>query len=341
MHECLPLPTLLSQALVAFTIEFDNEAEWQMPHRTTRHGSKERSLHAPFLVSMVMWSNCMQFVGEERVPVRELERRARTTTNLPGMQRWGYIVLEPDPTDRRPKPPRAGWLVRSTSAGRKAQAVWRPLFGTIEKRWQRRFGQDKVGQLRKSLWAVVNQIDLELPDCLPILKYGLFTKGPEYARRAAAHSEEGSRLPLSALLSRVLLAFAINFEAESELSLAICANIVRVLDEKGVRVRDLPFLTGLSKEAINMAMGVLRKKGLAVVQADSSGGRAQLARLTPKGGKARDAYRQLLGIIEERRQARFGKETIGALRTSLERIVGDPNASPSRLLRGLEPYPDG
>jgi hypothetical protein len=29
----LPLPTLLSQALVAFTIEFDNEFERQMPHR--------------------------------------------------------------------------------------------------------------------------------------------------------------------------------------------------------------------------------------------------------------------------------------------------------------------
>jgi hypothetical protein len=35
----LPLTALLSQVLVAFTIEFDNEFERQMPHRTTRHGS--------------------------------------------------------------------------------------------------------------------------------------------------------------------------------------------------------------------------------------------------------------------------------------------------------------
>ena len=60
--------------------------------RTTRHGSAAGSPHAPWLVSLVMWSNCMQFVGEEGVPVRELERRARTTTNLAGMQRWGYIA---------------------------------------------------------------------------------------------------------------------------------------------------------------------------------------------------------------------------------------------------------
>lgn len=56
-----PLPTLLSQALVAFTIEFDNEAERLIAHRTTTHGSAIRpgggSLHAPWLVSLVMWSN--------------------------------------------------------------------------------------------------------------------------------------------------------------------------------------------------------------------------------------------------------------------------------------------
>jgi len=33
----LPLSALLSQALVAFTIEFDNAAELQMQHRTSRH----------------------------------------------------------------------------------------------------------------------------------------------------------------------------------------------------------------------------------------------------------------------------------------------------------------
>jgi len=45
----------LSYALVAFTIEFDNEFERQMPHRTTRHRSAARSRNGPWLVSMVMW----------------------------------------------------------------------------------------------------------------------------------------------------------------------------------------------------------------------------------------------------------------------------------------------
>jgi hypothetical protein len=83
------LPTLLSQVLVAFTIEFDNEFERQMPHRTTASsgaGSREGS----WLVSMVMWSNLMQFVGEEGVTAGELQRLARTEKpSLAGMERWG------------------------------------------------------------------------------------------------------------------------------------------------------------------------------------------------------------------------------------------------------------
>ena len=343
MGEQLPLPALLSHVLVAFTIEFDNEYERRMPHWTTRQGKSAGTLGAPWLVSLVMWSNCMCFVSEAGVAVRELERLARTKTNLAGMERWGYVVVEPDPADARPKPPRSAWLVRPTAAGRKAQEVWRPLFGEIESRWQKRFGKDAIEELRKSLWAVAGQLDIELPDCLPILGFGLFSKGTEYERRAAGVDDDGSRLSLSlpVILSRVLLAFALDFENESDLSLAISANVVRVLDEQGVRVRDLPSLTGVSKEAIAVSMSFLTKRGYAVVESETSGGRAKVARLTPKGRKAQEAYRQLLGSIELRWQKRFGKDTVRGLRDSMERLVGVPTAELSPLFRGLEPYPDG
>jgi DNA-binding MarR family transcriptional regulator len=339
----LPLSALLSQALVAFTIEFDNEFERQMPHRTTNHGSTAGPRQGPWLVSLVMWWNCMRFVGEEGLPVAELETLARTKTNLNGMQRWGYIVVEPDPADRRPKPPRSSWVIRATPKGRKAQEVWQPLFGAIETRWQERFGKEHIDQLRESLWAPISQFDVELPDCLPILGHGLFSRGPDHKGRAPAGGAGGigSRLPLPALLSRALLAFAIEFERESELSLAIAANVVRVLDEKGVRLRDLPLLSGVSKEAISMAMGILQKKRAVVTEQEESGSRAKVARLTPKGREAHDAYRQLAGIIEERWQARFGKGAVRALRESLERLAGEPTARRSPWFRGLEPYPDG
>jgi DNA-binding MarR family transcriptional regulator len=342
MDGLLPLPTLLSHVLVAFTIELDNEAEQQMRHRTTRHGSKDGSLHAPWLVSVVMWSNCMQFVDEQGVSVCELERRARTKTNLAGMQRWGYIVVEPDPADHRPKPPSSAWLVRATPAGRKAQEIWRPLVGVMESRWQERFGTNEIAELRESLWAVASRLDVVLPECLPILGYGLFSRG-EYQQRAGERHDNRTDLPLplAALLSRVLLAFAIEFESESDLSLAISANVVRVLDEKGVPVRDLPLLTGVSKEAIAVSLSFLTKRGYAVVEAEQNCRRTKFARLNSKGRESQTAYRQLLDVIEKRWQTRFGKETIRSLRKSLEPLVGDPTAQLSPLFRGLDPHPDG
>jgi DNA-binding MarR family transcriptional regulator len=341
MNASIPLPTVLSHALVAFTIEFDNEAEGQIIHRATKHGASPGSRQGPWLVSLVMWANCMQFIDKKGVSVRELESRARTKTNLAGMERWGYIVVEPYPADPRPKPPRSAWVVRSTVAGRKAQEIWRPLFGVIEKRWQERFGKDEIDELREALGAVVGQLDFELPDCLPILGYGLFSRGPDYKQTASAPREEGEGKPLSALLSQVLLAFALEFESESELSLAISANVVRVLDAKGVRVRDLPLLTGVSKEAIAMSLSFVTKRGFAVVGADATGLRTKVARLTPKGRKAQEACRQLLIAIELRWQERRGKETIGDLRESLERLVGEPTAQLSPLFRGLETRPGG
>jgi hypothetical protein len=138
----LPLSALLSQVLVAFTIECDNEFGRQMPHRTSSYGSTAGRGARLWLVSMAMWWTCMRFVGEDGITVAELTRRARTGTNLPGMLRWKYISVEPDPADPRPKP---------------------------------RFGEDTVAGLRDSLQAIAAKLDPALPDCLPILGYGLFS----------------------------------------------------------------------------------------------------------------------------------------------------------------------
>ena len=297
-----------------------------MPHRTTNHGSTTGSREGPWLVSLVMWSNCMQFVGEDGVRVGELEDLARTPTNLNGMERWGYVTVQPDPADRRPNPPRSAWVIRATSKGRKAQEVWRPLFSVIEKRWEERFGKDEIDRLRDSLSSLIREMDIELPDCLPILVYGLFS--PATDRKRTSTGDHLSSVTLVTLLSRVLLAFTLEFERESDLSLAISANVLRVLSESGVRVRDLPLLTGVSKESINVAMGILQKRGIAVVEPDPSGSRAKIARLTPKGRKAQEAYQRLLGVIEERWQGRFGKENIRTLRGLLEHLAGEPRPEP-------------
>lgn len=90
-----------------------------------------------------------------------------------------------------------------------------------------------------------------------------------------------------------------------------------------------------------MALGVRQKRGIVVVEQDQASSRTKVARLTPKGREAQNAYHQLLGAIEVRWQERFGKHNVRSLRDPLERLVGAPTAQDSPLFRGLEPYPDG
>ncbi len=343
MADQLPLPALLSHALVAFTIELDNEFEHQMPHRTSNHGStgaRAGPRGGPWLVSAVMWFNCMQFVGAEPVPVAELERRARTPTNLDGMRRWGYVVLEPaGPADRRPKPPRSELTIRATPQGIRAQEVWRPLPALIEDRWRERFGTAEVGRLRASLWELARQIEADLPDCLPILDYGLFSRRKARYTRCPPQTGPDPGLPLPVLLAQVLLGYAIRFEQRSPLSLALSASVLRVLDDTGVRVRDLPLLGGVSKESVSMAMGVLKKADLVTVGSDPDGGRWKVARLTAAGREAQWEYADRIAALEKRSVQRFGAAAVATLRADLERLAHDSGAG-SPLMRGLDPYPD-
>jgi DNA-binding MarR family transcriptional regulator len=332
--EQLPLTALLSQVLVAFTIEFDNEFERQMPHRTTRHGSTAGAggRRGPWLVSMVMWSNCMQYVPDEGIAVRELARRARITDKsmrlvLTRMGAWwGYLAVEPP-------------HVRPTPAGRQAQQVWRPLTAMIEDRWLDRHGSRLAGQLRASLGALASQIDVDLPDYLPV--------GEPRLEPATEPGRDAAGLALPVLLSRVLLAFALDFNRAAELPIPVSANVVRVLDEAGVRVRDVAGRAGVASEAAENMLGRLHKSGHVVVGPDPAvkgergGGRGRVARLTAKGAAAQRAYLEHLDVIEQHWSARAGRDQVDSLRQVLEHLVGDPAAERPPLLAGLQPYPGG
>ena len=338
MDETLPLTTLLSQALVAYTIEFDNEFERQTPHRTGLQG--ESGGGGPWLVSMVMWFNCMRYVGETPFTVAELVRRARTPTNLPGMHRWRYIDVDASPNDKRAKPPDSDLLVRATRKGVLAQQAWRPLARDIETRWEDRFGFAEMDALRVALRALVTQIDLNLPDCMPILHFGLASAGPTrpaFSRRVGEPDVE--TLALASLLSRALLMVAIDFEARSKVSLAMYADLLRVLRETPTALRELPRLTGVSKEAISMGMGVIVTRGLAVLEPNPNGKAGKAARLTAKGIASLDAHSRLLEKVEEQYASRYGAEVTGALRESLGVLGGDSRGS--RLLQGIPAFPQG
>ena len=335
----LPLSALLSAALVAFTIDADNEAERRLPHTTTNEGRSDGAQRgAPWLTSLVMWANCLRHVPADGITVAELRRRARTGTNLDGMRRWGYVRYAPSSGDRGKRPgPDA--TVTLTAAGRQAQEVWQAVAEQTEARWRARFGPDAIDRLRAALADVVARLDPALPDCLPVLGYTLrSTVEPEpTAAPGDSIAPDAADLPLWALLSRALLAFAVEYEREPGPSLAISATVLRVLTPDGVHSRDLPALAGISKEAVAMAVGRLAENGLATEGPDPAGGRLKVTRLTAAGTAAQAAYADRIAAIESGWRARLGQDRVAALRAALEPLAeGDPPP----LLAAIEPRDD-
>jgi hypothetical protein len=337
-HGDLPVSALLSQTLVAFTIEFDNEAEHRLPHRTTSHGtSGHGDGDATWLVSLAMWENCMRYVTGDPITVGDLEARARTRTNLDGMRRWGYITIDGTAKKVHNGRPGPDAVLRATAAGLRAREIWRPLAGHVEQRWRERFGADRVAGLRDPLTSMVSRLDPGLPDCLPILHAALLSQEPDLALPPRPDRVAPEALPLSALLARVLLSFAVEYEREAGLSLAIAANVLRVLGAERTRLRELPALTGTSKEAVRWALGILTRSELAAEEPDPAASRGKVACLTPRGLDAQRVYPELAGAIERRWHERFTHGETGELRACLEPLVaGDPPP----LFAGLEPHPD-
>ena len=139
------------------------------------------------------------------------------------------------------------WLVRPTTAGREAQRIWAPLTDEIEARWNERFGKRAVDDLRAALSDVVARLDVDLPDYL----LGEPRLPP---RQPAVSDTSDDALPLTALLSKVLLALALDFDTHSDLALGIhtagagsrlpiCANVLRVIGDEGVAVAELPVVS--------------------------------------------------------------------------------------------------
>lgn len=300
------LPTALSQALIAFTIEFDNEFEHRIEHHTGNQGGP-----GVWLASMAMWSNFMRLIPAGGVALRAVEANGRIT-NLGGLQRWGYISIEPD-----------GQTVRLKPGGRRAQEVWRPLAVEIEQRWRERFGDAAINELRQVLSSVA---DPALPLFLPVLGYADGMRAGHVRGAPGAVAED-----LAALLSQALLSFTLEYEEESALSLAMNADAVRVLSAGGVQVRDLPALSGVSKEAITAAVGFLQRHGYAVAEADPAS-HSKLVRLTEQGLAAQSQHARLAEAVERRWRKRLGGD--------FDRLT-KALISGRQLALGLQPYPDG
>ena len=341
MAERTPLSTLLSQLLVAFTIEYDNEFEQRLSKTWAR----------PFGTSMVMWSNFMRFVVEEGVAVGDLVARSSLSIGavssiVGGMERWGYIAVDHDPADGIAAPRKGfgtargvkeGTVIRPSMTGKVARDLWRPLAGEIELRWRERLGEQPVDDLREALGVVQGEIGTAMPHFLPVVGgRGLFA-GPAVD---IGPGEDGDDHELPALLSRVLLAFTLDLERESDVSVALGANVLRVLPTEPLPVKALPIAAGVSKEAVAVSLTWLQGAGYVTVGSDPSA-RGKVATLTSQGREARAEFAGQRAGVERRWEARQGEGAIRSLRSSAQAILDQRGGEDGPLSAGLVPPPGG
>jgi hypothetical protein len=337
--EQLPLATLLSQALVALTIEIDNEAEHRLPHRTTREDDREALPHSPWLVSYALWANVLRHVPPDGISVAELQDQARTRRLLlRKLRQWGYVRLRAPAGAAVQHPLHEETMVRLTSHAQAAGLVWAAAAKAVEARWRDRFGQRAIDALADASAALLDAFDVDLPDFLP----PVFPTQDGRTETPVVRADPTRSKPrdLSARLSGVLDAFAVDFEKESRISLAISANTLRVLDAEGIRLRDLPRVTGVSKEANAMCAGWLERHGCAEKAPDPGASRGQILRLTHKGKGAHAKYRRVLAGTEAAWRSAYGAARVDALRAALEPLVDDGTLPASPLAAALETHPD-
>jgi hypothetical protein len=299
-----PMTTLLSWAWTAFTIEADNVFEARGRARFGRR----------FRISLAMWANGLRVIDEGGVTVSDAQAAARAACNLGGLERWGWISVGDPGSGRRPgygsaRGIRADTDLHPTQAGSTARRLWPSVVGRVEEAWRERFGDDVLADLRARLVG-----DPSMPWAPPEVHSsdGFFTHVLDGDGRVEAP-------PLVGLLGQALTARILDAEDGSGVSLPLAADLLRVIDGASVPVKELPVRSGVSKEAIAMAVGFATRRKLAVLAPDRS------VRLSASGLEALERYR-----VES-----AGREPRG-LRNALVALLGRTDA----LAEGLIP-PEG
>jgi DNA-binding MarR family transcriptional regulator len=321
----------LSAAFVAFVIEVDDAVEARRP---TGKG--------PWLTSVAMWRNCMQWVPADGITVAELFATARTPTNLHGMRRWRYVEVEGWVRSASGRPPLKA-VVRPTRRGAEVAAAWDPIPAEVEERWDDRYGSP-VAELRAVLVDLAEELDAGLPDTMPIVGYGWATRRDGESERRPGPVPIAA-LGLDSLLARALTAFALEYEATGKLSLALSANLLAVLDTEPTPLRRLPDATGIQREQIDNAAGYLVRAGLAELVPIPGAKRGKALALTERGEKAKAASASKLTRLEatwEERHAPILERARDALASLLATSAAEPTAdrSASPMLAGLT-HPPG
>ena len=303
----IPLPVLLSHVLLAFEQDY---------------GSTDDELP-----TLPVLANILRVLDGGNVNIKALPELARISTRAvrvatQNLEREGWLSMT--------SVKRGLKQVSLTSIGEKLLNDGLERLKKTEAVWRRRFGKDDVLALRDSATALVRQIDIELPHYPSgygqgdtSIHGGSFVNGQEGPPRIPDHGAEWpiviredrdtvAKLPLSTLLSQVLCAFTIDYDANAESVLAGLHTVLAYLqytDDDGIplhRAKTLGQVNGTGRA------GFERHKLVTV--------ESKIAYLTNHGKRVRDRFPERVIQIEQDWAAAYGKKTVNDLRSALERL---------------------
>lgn len=129
------LPTLLTQALLAFILDFERDAELSLP-----------------LAANVMRSLEADGASVSDLPLLTGVSKEAVSMSLTFLEKNGYVSVDPHPRGGRGK-----W-VRPTRKGRDAQSAYRDRILQVERDWISRFGGQSIRDIREALKSVVAHV---------------------------------------------------------------------------------------------------------------------------------------------------------------------------------------
>lgn len=273
------------------------------------HAYTRQAAGFPGMPSLDLWANLLRVMDEvgtdEKVlpSILCLSRRA-VKTRLALAVRGGWAAEFRDQGRTR---------VRLTARGSEAARRCPLLQEHAEKQRQTELGVNETARLRASLMRIVAAFPLEHPH-YPA-SYGAadasFTggNGKDWIPVKRMVGSAVTSLPLSALVSQAIVAFAIDYEKISPVAFSLSTEIIRQIPAEGRSLRELANSVGISALVRHGFLSVHgpRRKGIAF--------------LTSKGIAVRDGYDQRVETVERAWCDRFGNESVAALRRSLEEVT--------------------
>lgn len=267
------------------------------------------------------WANALRVLDADGMDQRLLARRAVISKRVAEvvvtrLERLRRVAVEKQAIEGKRGKTK---VVRLTASGDAGAAMAAALVDTVQADWRQRFGSDAVDGLRDALSAVVDRLPVELPHyptgygaADPSVTGGDYVPEDPGPPRIPAHGQDwpvvlrepGSdtrHLPLPALLSQVLAAFAIDYEREQFGSLQAVSNFLRFVGDDGVTLGRAQALGGVSGNG-----KTLHERHLdVVVEPGRPRDMSRRVFLTPKARRVRDAYPHLVMEIENRWRERY------------------------------------